>query len=211
MQSGYDIRQGEIQEGWDVYDSNGDEIGDVSEVGPNYIVVEKGWLFTSDVYIPTSAIASVAEDRIQLNVPKDAIDRQRWSMPPTSEGYASADDASDTATLERREERLNVGTQSAQTGEVRVGKQVVEEEQAVDVPVTREEVRVSSRDVDRPAGAEAFQDEEFAIPVNEERATASKEARVVEELDVEKVARQDTERVTDTVRREEFRVDDDSR
>ena len=204
MSTDYEIQAGQIETGWDVYDSNGDELGDVSDVGPNYIVVEKGWLFPTDIYIPTSAIASVAPDRVQLNLAKDAIENQGWSEPPqAAAGYAT------DATLERREERLDVGKQAVQTGEVRIAKEVVEQEESVDVPVTREEVQVTSRQVDRPATGEAFQDAEVAIPVSEERVTVDKEARVVEELDVDRVARQDTERVTDTVRREEFRIDEE--
>lgn len=209
MQSQYGVQAGEIEVGWDVYDLNGDEIGDVSELGENYIVVEKGWLFTSDIYIPTSAITSVAPDRIQLNVQKDAIDGQNWNAPPGNERAAGNETQYTDATLERREERLSVGTEAIQTGEVRIGKEVVAEEQTLDVPVSSEEVQVSSRSVDRPATDAAFTEEEVAIPVTEERVTTSKEARVVEELDVERVVTQGTERVTDTVRREEFRVEGD--
>jgi len=225
---GADISQ--IQPGWDVYGSDGNEIGDVEEVGPDYIVVEKGFLFPKTLYIPVSAISSVSEDRVELSVPKDAAGDQGWDAPPAGASmtdettaeygdrdYATADagatmdrgEATGEGTLERREEQLRVDKQPVQAGEVRVGKEVVEEEQSVDVPVAREEVEVTTRPVDRPATGEAFQEEQVAVPVTEERVQVGKEARAVEELDVEKVARQDTERVSDTVRREEFRVEDD--
>ena len=222
MTTNYETQSGQIETGWDVYDVNGDEIGDVSEVGPNYIVVEKGWLFPTDIYIPNSAITSVAPDRIQLNVAKDAIDGESWNSPPADQGFegqdeqryvdtsaAATSDYDTDATLERREERLQVGKEAVQTGEVRVGKEVIEEQESIDVPVTRESVEVSTRSVDRPATGAAFEEGEISIPVSEERVTVDKEARVVEELEVDKVARQDTERVTDTVRREEFRIDDE--
>jgi uncharacterized protein (TIGR02271 family) len=211
----------QIQRGWDVYGSDGNEIGDVAEVGPSYIVVEKGFLFPKDLYIPLSAISSVSEDRIELTVTKDAVEDQNWDAEhfegaTTSAGanlegdgdYAAATQP-EGGTLERREERLRVDTQPVQTGEVRIGKEVVEEEQSVDVPVTREQVDVSTRPIDRPASGDAFQEERIAVPVTEERVQVDKEARAVEELDVEKVAEQDTERVSDTVRREEFRIEDE--
>ncbi len=44
---------GQIQNGWDVYGSDGDKIGDVGNLGPNYVLVMKGFLFTKDIYIPT--------------------------------------------------------------------------------------------------------------------------------------------------------------
>jgi uncharacterized protein (TIGR02271 family) len=219
--TGIDLQR--IQPGRDVYGSDGSEIGDVAEVGSNYIVVEKGFLFPKDIYIPASAITSVSEDRIELNVPKDAIEDQGWDAAP-AESAAGTDDAAmgdrdyaadasamerEEGTLERREERLRVDKQPVQTGEVRIGKEVVEEEQSVDVPVTREQVDVSTRPIDRPASGDAFQEERIAVPVTEERVQVDKEARAVEELDVEKVAEEDTERVSETVRREEFRIEDE--
>jgi uncharacterized protein (TIGR02271 family) len=84
----------------------------------------------------------------------------------------------------------------------------VHEEQSIDVPVTREEVQVSSRQVDRPASGDAFSDQDIAVPVMEEDVEVTKEARVVEEFDVDKQTYQDTERVTDTVRKERVDIDE---
>jgi uncharacterized protein (TIGR02271 family) len=44
------------------------------------------------------------------------------------------------------------------------------------------------------------------VPIREEQVVVSKEPRVVEELEIRKVATQDTEQVSDTVRREEVDV-----
>lgn len=207
-----DARQ--IQTGWDVYGSDGEKIGDVADIGADYFIVEKGFIFPTDLYIPISAVRSVEHDRIELGFTKDQIESQGWDHAPDAmSGAAYPDAMSESATqgtsgtLERREEQLRVDKQPVQRGEVRVGKEVVEQEQSVDVPVTREEVHLERRTVDRPASGEAFTDQEVAIPVTEERAQVSKEARVVEELDVEKEAYEDTQRVTDTVKKEQFRVE----
>ncbi len=203
----------QIAAGYDVYGSEGDKIGSVAEVGPSYFVVEKGFFFPTALYVPLSAVTSVSDDEVRLNVSKDQIENQGWDAAPNDGGYA-ATEAVDTegrsdSTIERSEERLSVDKESVQTGEVRIGKDVIEEEQSVDVPVKREEVRVTSRSVDRPATGETFQEQDIAVPVHEEKVSVSKDARVVEELDVEKDVVEDTERVTETVRREEFRVDED--
>ncbi len=141
------------------------------------------------------------------------------SFAATDLGYASTgldhDDTdlrhgdTDTATLQRSEERLAVDKHTEQAGNVRVGKRVVTEEQSVDVPVTREEVTINRRAVDRPATDETMADAAIDVPVYEERVRADKEARVVEELEVGKTATTGTERVSETVRREEFDMDDD--
>lgn len=236
-----DIRQ--IQEGWDVYGSDGQEIGDVSEIGPNYFVVKKGWLFTSDVYVPSSAVRQIGNERIELNVTKDEITQGGWDQPPADEGFASGsaeygestyatDDAltatqtteqfyerevprtretteRDSAVIERREEQLQADTRPERAGEVRVSKDVVEEQHTVDVPVMREQADITSRPVDRPAQSGAFEREEINVPLTEERVEVRKEPRVVEEVEIGKTARQDVERVTDTVRKERVNIADE--
>ena len=42
----------QINVGDDVYGSDGDKVGTVAEVQPSYIVVEKGFFFPTDYYIP---------------------------------------------------------------------------------------------------------------------------------------------------------------
>ena len=78
------------------------------------------------------------------------------------------------------------------------------------MPVTREEVTIDRHSVDRPAGGEAFTEDSVDVPVYEERVDVDKESRVVEELEVGKTARTDTTHVEETVRREEFDIDDET-
>lgn len=211
-----------IETGWDVYGSDDEKIGDVSAVANDHFVIEKGFIFTTDVYVPMSAIASVDDDRVYLTYTKDQLENQDWSSPPAEGsgtydadrrshdegGYAAT--GTDRDTIERSEERLTVDRETEKAGDVHVGKHVEEERQSVDVPVTREEVHLERHDVDRPASGEAFTDESVDVPVYEERVETGKEARVVEELEVEKTSHTDTAHVEDTVRREEFDIDDDS-
>ena len=85
-----------IQPGTNVYGSDGSKVGDVSEVGSNYLLVQKGWLFTRDIYIPLSAIAGVDDDGIRLNVSKDQIETLGWDVLPTDAG-TTASTVTDTA------------------------------------------------------------------------------------------------------------------
>jgi uncharacterized protein (TIGR02271 family) len=224
MRSKTDMATGyrRIEAGWSVFGRDGERIGsvaaEVAEPGVEYFVLEKGMFFPSEHYIPFSAIDAIDDDEIHLSVSKEEIGSIGWDEPPTaSDGDADLHEAvsgyqdravtpRDGATVDRREEHLRVDTEPVKTGEVRIGKRVVEEEQAVDVPVTREEVRISRRPVDRPASGDSMPDE-ITIPITEERATATTDARVVEEIDIEKVARQDTQRVTGTVKKEQFEID----
>ena len=85
-----------------------------------------------------------------------------------------------------------------------------EEQQTIDVPVEREEVYVTERAVNRPA-TEAdlnMRERDIEIPLKEQEVVTQKQAMVTGEVNVRKEVKRDTERVTDTVRREDVHVED---
>ena len=212
-----------LEEGLDLYSSDGEKIGHVEEINPDFFLVKKG-LFRSDLYIPRTAEERAEGNNIYLNLTKDELESGDYDQPPqgmdtSREQYEASDEMTydrdravggDTERVQRHEEELQAQKTARQTGEVSIGKEVVEEEQTLEVPVTREEVQVTSRPVDRPGevGDAAFQGESVTVPVVEEEVQVTKQPRVVEELEVQKVARQDTEQVSDTVRKERLDVDD---
>src|SRR5829696_399753 len=72
----------EIDNGWDVFDVNGEKVGDVAEVQPHYLTVSKGMLFTSERYIPVWTIRSVEQDRVYLGVAKRDLESRDWERVP---------------------------------------------------------------------------------------------------------------------------------
>lgn len=122
-------------------------------------------------------------------------------------GYVDGD-----RTIDVHEEELTARTRPVERGEVRVEKDVVEEQQTLDVPVTEEEVEVTRRRVDRAVtdADHAFEEGTIEVPLRGEEVEVEKRARVVEEIDIDKTAREHTEQVSDTVRREEVHVDGDN-
>lgn len=108
-----------------------------------------------------------------------------------------------------REEQLNVEKQRVQKGEVRVHKDVVTEQQHIDVPVSHEEVVIEqtpaseARPVDTPIG----QGEAIRIPISEEQVNVTKQTVETGEVDVTKRKVQGEQRVSGTVRREEPRIE----
>jgi len=118
-------------------------------------------------------------------------------------------DAEQEERLRLHEERLNVDKERVQAGEVNVGKHIIEDEQTVEVPVSREEVYIERRAVnDETAAGEVFDDgENIHIPVMEERVEVTKRPVVSEEIIVGKREVHDTETVSETVRREEADID----
>ncbi len=106
--------------------------------------------------------------------------------------------------MKLREEQLNVQKQAVQAGEVRLHKEVVAEQQNIDVPVQREEVYIEQRPVtggqvsDTPIGT----DETIRVPVTEEQVNVTKSTVETGEVSIGKRAVQETQHVTDTVRKE---------
>jgi uncharacterized protein (TIGR02271 family) len=111
--------------------------------------------------------------------------------------------------MQLREERLDVDKREVETGEVRLRKDVVEEQKNIDVPVTRDEVYVERHPVsgDRPASGRIGEGETLAVPVHEEVVDVNKETVVREEVEVGKREVEGTQRVSDTVRREEAHLE----
>jgi uncharacterized protein (TIGR02271 family) len=111
-------------------------------------------------------------------------------------------------TMKLREEQLRVEKERVQTGEVRLGKEVVEERKSVEVPVTREEVVVERHPVNRPSDKPITGDSRtIEVPVTEERVNVGKETVVKEEIGIRKEVHQETRPVSGTVRREEARIE----
>ena len=244
----------------DVVGSDGDKVGDITEVNADHFVVKKGFFFPNDYYIPTQAVASVDQDKVYLNVTKEEAMSQdpSWAQRPAATttqstgyvddtaatpstdafGYAddkvagmdtnSGDLKSDPAPFEHEQnsskthinendslrvplaaEESTATKRSVDRGSVNVEKNVVSEERTLDVPTTEEEVHVQRRTVDRPvaAGDDVFTGGTIKVPVRGEEVDVQKTAHVVEEIEIDKQAVQDTKHVSGTVRREEVNVD----
>jgi uncharacterized protein (TIGR02271 family) len=112
-------------------------------------------------------------------------------------------------TLQLREEELQARKQQVETGRVHVGKEIVEEQQSLEVPVTREEVTIERQSVPRRPAEEPIGagEESIRVPVREEQVSVEKRPVVKEEIKVGKQQVQETRQVSGTVRREEARIE----
>jgi uncharacterized protein (TIGR02271 family) len=206
----------QIRSGWNAYDAKGQKIGDVVEVGSNYVLVQKGWLLPKDLYIPLSSVTSVDEASANffVDVTKETVESLGWDNPPAGASWDGSDATRESFTVPVREERIEAKKHERDAGEVTVGKRVVEQQQELDVPVMREEVDVTRRRVDRPADANdriIDDGETIRVPVRAEDVDVRKDTRVVEEVEISKRPVTETQRVSETVRREEIDVDETKR
>lgn len=110
-------------------------------------------------------------------------------------------------------EILRVHKDRVNRGEVRVRKEIITENQTVQVPVTREELVVERRPVSGETAAQGAigQDQEIRIPLTEETASVEKSTVVREEVSVGKRSVQNVRDLSGDVRREELVVEDQSK
>lgn len=114
----------------------------------------------------------------------------------------------DNEKLLLREEELDVAKNKVQTGEVTLGKEIVEEHKSLDVPVTHEEVIIERKAIDpEPSDAPISATEEtIHIPVSEEQVEVGKHTMVTGEVAAHKRELEETEHIEETLRREEARI-----
>jgi len=240
----------DIQHGWDVYGSDEQKIGNVTETRGNYVIAHKGIFFPKDLYIPMSAVERIEHDRVYVMATKDEVDSQGWDVEPveyntgtTMTGAATARDripdrvGTPTATTDYMEEQpvttgrpmdrgrtdaentmylheeeLRANKERVEAGEVRLGKEVVEEQKTINVPTTREEVFIERTPGDRQPDSHTIDDsadETISVPVSEERVNVEKVPVMTEEVRVGKRQVQENQQVSGTVKREEARIENE--
>lgn len=225
----------EVREGMDVIGSDGESIGSIDHFEGDDMVI-KGGLFSGSQNVPVSAVTQADGNSAYLNVTKDAAmsgqwltdtsmvggtttteSSQMWDQPVTDTVQTTQQNVQQTnvvqdddIVVELAEEELSARTRQVERGEVRIEKDVIAEEQTLEVPVTEERVNVTRRAVDRDvtAGDSVFEGGTIEVPVRGEEVELQKTAHVAEEVEISKDAVQEVERVTDTVRREEVHIDE---
>jgi stress response protein YsnF len=200
-------------------DAQFDEVSDILEAEGAADLDEKassweadGW--TRPVVTETDDYAIGSTERLNK---LSGVNTTAGSTAQTA-GYAPRDTGFSTGSARRDEdgtievvqENLRVGKRDVSHGRVRVRSYVVEEAVSEDVNLRSENVEISRRAVDRPVGAvDAFVDRTIELEETAQEAVVSKEARVVEEIDLKREVRDRTETVSDTVRHTEIAVDDE--
>jgi hypothetical protein len=98
----------QFREGTSVFDAGGQTVGVVKEYNPqgNYLLVQRGWAFSQDAYVPLDAIGDTGASGIYLKLNRDALVQQSWDRPPASAAAlgpeASAEKDIQPATVEGR-------------------------------------------------------------------------------------------------------------
>ncbi len=181
----------------------------------NYASRRGGTTSTASTYSTTSGTPDTgyADAATTGYAAGTTTDRTGYTNTTNTTGTRNADYANETdqeRTMRLRGEQLNVSKQNVQAGEVDLRKEVVSQQQTVNVPVTHEEVYIENRPVTDATAVDNTpigEGEDIRVPVSEERVNVSKDTVVTGEVSIGKRAVQETQQVTDTVRHEEARLD----
>jgi len=107
------------------------------------------------------------------------------------------------------EEKLDVSKRQVEKGGVRVNTRIVEKPVSEQVTLHEEHVNVERRPVDRPVNASdmsAFKEGSIEMRETAEEAVVNKQARVIEEIVIDKHSHDRQQTINDTVRRTEVDV-----
>jgi len=119
--------------------------------------------------------------------------------------------------MELREEQLRTTKETVKAGEVSIRKEIVSEVKTIEVPVSHEEIVIERRALDgiaQPGEIDVSamgEKEVIRIPVTEEQVRVEKQVVAKEKIMVAKKVVEETEVVSDTVKREEARIESEGR
>ena len=87
-----EIDEREIEVGTDVLTHDNEKLGEVVDVMPDYLVVERGFFDPHDVYIPVGAIDKHEEDYLTLRMTRDEFEASDWTTEPVTEPEPKAEE-----------------------------------------------------------------------------------------------------------------------
>lgn len=113
--------------------------------------------------------------------------------------------------LRLRKEELDVSKNRVDIGKVEFGKEIIEEQQTLNIPVIREEVVIERKSInepsDKPIGED--EDEHFSLSVSEEKVEVGKHTVVTGEITAHKREIEENREIKETIRREEACINKD--
>lgn len=113
----------------------------------------------------------------------------------------------DDKKLRLHKEELDIAKNNVRKGEVELGKEIIEEHKAIDIPVKREEVVIERKSLNNEASDTPITDSEtIKIPVSEEKVDVGKHTVVTGEVSAHKRAIEDTQHIDETLKHEEARI-----
>lgn len=177
-----------------VHTSSSDESEDVADILDDYGAVD-------------------VDERAASGGGRTATSESRYNMSDdsTADRFESTT-SSDSESINRVEEDLNVGKREVETGRVRLRSRIVETPVEEHVRLRQEHVNIERTPVDRRVSSDDvdnFQERDIELTERAEVPVVNKEARVVEEIRLNKEVDEKDEVIRDTVRKTDVDIDED--
>lgn len=135
--------------------------------------------------------------------------KERRKEVREAEGRVDTEFGAEEAHLDLREEELDIHKDRVETGDVVLHKDIIEEEQTVNVPVSHDQVIIERREVDHEPSDEPITEEETVhIPVTAETVDVDKHTVVTGEVSAHKRSVEETEQVRDVLHKEVAEVEE---
>lgn len=225
------VNSGQDCIGWTVTDQAGNSLGEVKEM---LIETEEmrvdSIMVAGGVRIPAENIALQSDGSVVVRGVKDdaqytetqrvaatttAATTQSYQPAPRNTGAKNVagvtrEAAENEISIPIIEEQLVVGKRTVEKGGARIRQTMTEKPVEETVSLREENVTIERHKVDRPVDGttDAFQEGTFDVTTQAEVPVVSKQARVVEEVVIDKEMTERTETVRDTVKRTDVEIDE---
>jgi uncharacterized protein (TIGR02271 family) len=198
---------------------NDEKLGEVQEIGINFILVQKGSTSKDKFYIPYSQVESYDGEVLRFNLSEEEI-KSNYSRDPSASllspniSIVKGDtkmkemESKSTTILPVVEEKLNISKVEAIYREAKIIKEPVTQIEEIEVSLTHEELIMERR----PAGENApsiqnleppvISRQEIKIPLKREEVELKKKIYVKEEVVVKKKRVVETKTITEEVKSE---------
>ena len=197
---------------------NGEDLGEVLEVGGTYIITQKGIINKKKYYLPKKSATSFDGSVLRLNMTDNDLDGYRETEGLKFDGYSSFKSSDMTKELETKipvmGENLEVSKRLTEN-KVRIVKEPIKEIKKVDIELTHEEITIeripsmnessaSSSTVENPIQSKT----EIIINLKREEPVINKHSYVKEEVVIKKKPVTETRTITDVIVNEQIKYDD---
>ena len=200
---------------------NGEDLGEVLEVGKNHIVTQKGILNKKRYYLPKKAISSFDGTILKVNMTNNDLDQYKGNGDQLFDDYSSFKSSDMSKELETKipvmAENLEV-TKRLTEDKVQIIKEPVKEIRKIDVELTHEEITIeripsnnddSSSSLSPPNEGPNKSNTELIIKLKREEPVIKKYSFVKEEVVIKKKPITETKTITDVVVNERINYDND--
>jgi uncharacterized protein (TIGR02271 family) len=199
---------------------NGEDLGEVLEVGKTHIITQKGIINRKRYYLPKKSVASFDGSVLKLNMTNNDLDEYKETQGQKFEGYSSFKSSDMTKELETKipvmAQNLEVSKRLTEN-KVKIIKEPIKEIKKIDIDLTHEELtieRIPFKNDPLSASAQSNDDStqsktEFVIQLKREEPVIKKHSYVKEEVIIRKKPVTETKTITEVVVNERVNYDNE--